>query len=170
MKNYSGMPRALTVLACVVLILLSACMTKPPEDLLAEEVTWVPFHSETMGITLKVPKEWTASLLDHHEGVIFRQQGYPVLMIVLMGEGQSSQQGLWADFQGQSTGLETLSGQSAQRYAYDHPDIIFVMPTISWVIPWRGQYLELAFRTSNSEPSPIQRAILDGLVLSGPVS
>ncbi len=169
MKTCLRFPAVLPVMSCLVLLLLAACTSESPALLSPEQVTWVPYQSDTMGISLNVPKSWTVSE-DDQDGVIFRQEGYPVLVITLLDEERSESRGLWARYKDQATGSDTVSGQTAHRYAYVHQDVIFFMPTISWVIPWRGQFLELAFRTGNNEPEPLQRMILDGLLLAAPDS
>ena len=168
MRNDSTISVLRFIVAGTIALFMSACMTKPPEAPLPEEVTWVSYQSAEMGFSIEIPIGWKAEHDEHIGGVIFRQDGYPVLLITLLDEQASARRGLWADHQDKSIGTDTIAGLTAQRYAYPHPDIVFVMPTIAWVLPWQEKNLEIAFRTSLNEPAPLHQAILNSLQLDIP--
>jgi hypothetical protein len=140
-----------------------ACRGEPPMHPDLAGIEWRNYSSEFMGFDLEIPYFYSDHPEDDGESVIFRMDGYPVLMISLLGRDRADQRGLWADHSPVATGL--LAARPADHYVYDHHDGPFVMRTISWVVPWRGKFLEFALRTEASVPDPVQQHMLDSFKL-----
>jgi hypothetical protein len=141
-----------------LIALLTGCTSEAPEPLELSSINWMRYSSVELGVELRVPDTWSIEEHEDDSGVIFRQDGYPVLAISLLDENQARERGLWADHE--PIGEDIFMGQPAQSYRYDHQDVLYILPTLSWVIPWRSRFLEVAFRTSKDQVDITQQAIL----------
>jgi hypothetical protein len=154
-----------TPMLVLSILLLAACRGKPPEHPELDSVQWRSYANEAIGFRMTIPDCYSVQEDTGAPDVIFRSDGYPVMMVTLLGKDRADRRGLWADHEPVAT--EMLDGRPANRYEYDHHDGPFIMHTLSWVMPWRGQFLELALRTEASVPDALQQRMLDSFELHG---
>jgi len=148
--------------ATLILLGLSCCHGNPPEHPGLTTVKFTKYSNDTLGFSVEIPSFYSVNE-DGQDTVIFRMDGYPVLMVNLLTEKRAEKRGLWARSAVHSAG--SLSGMPAKHYRYDHFDGPFAMHTISWVVPWQRKYLEFALRTNATEPDSVQQHIKDSFQL-----
>ena len=146
-----------------LLLLLTACTSEPPDFPEMSSINWMRFASPELGVELRIPDTWSIEEYEDGSSVIFKQEGYPVMMISLLDEKEAHDQGLWAI--SEPLGEDIFIGKPSRQYRYDHQDTLYIFPTLSWVIPWRSRFLEVAFRTRNPQVDNTQQAILGSLNL-----
>jgi len=141
-------PKILTVLTVIAGSLLPAigCTTPDPTEPESGTFEWVTYENGAAGFALDVPSVYTADAQADGHTVLFRvDRGVPV-KVYWTTEAESEGHGLW--FGHTPVGEIVLSGLEGQSYEYIHCDGPFCSPMKSYVVPLRGRFLALEFRSS----------------------
>ena len=150
----------------VVLLLCTACIGSPATPAMAE-TGWATYSHSDLDWTLEYPDVYSTDDFDKGSSVAFRYDGPPAIRVSWLSEEEGRNRGLWFDHN--PVGEITLGGLEGLRYSYIHTDGPFGSPTRSWVVPYRGKYLALEFRTENVELNDVQRRTLESFSLNGSV-
>lgn len=151
----------LTRVLGVLSFMVGACRGTPPPPPLAGEVQWKAYSNAVVGYSLEVPDVYDPRAAHAGKDVLFRYQGYPVLVVNYIDEAEGKSRGLWPGHE--RAGEIELAGRSGNKYVYDHYDGPSSMRTVSYVVEHRGKFLGLEFRTTLDAPDAIQERIVESL-------
>lgn len=141
--------------------LVAGCGAEPPEPPVAFQ--WTFWANPDIGYSLDVPDVYKAEMEDGGRSVLFRWRGRVPVKIYLSGMADAEQRGLWVGHEPAAEIL--LGGQAGLRYDYDHCDGPFCSRMAAFVIPWKGEWLALEFRTG-AVLNEVNQAILESFALS----
>ncbi len=154
---------AMNSVAVLFLVLLSSgCRAPGPDPVDTTRAGSIPFHHAGLGLSLEYPDAWTVQADDAGEDICFRMNETPAVWIHHLSREEAEQRGLWARHEPQGEGL--LDGRTAERYDYDHQDMLSVSRTVSWVVEYRDRYLAIEFREMDEN---LQQQILASIRLDG---
>jgi len=107
---------------------------------------------------MEIPDDYKADVESGGHAVLFRaERGVPV-KVYWTTEADSGDRGLW--FGEKPVGPTILAGREGQLFDYLHCDGPFCSRMKSYVIPFRGRYLALEFR-SGGTLHEVNRRILE---------
>lgn len=157
-RRAGWIPVALTAGA----LFFQGCLSAPDTPQ-AGTFEWKSYRNERMGVSLEYPgayepDEWAAGA-----DVAFRLKGAPAIRLTFRTEEDALHHGLWAEHQPVSD--VTFAGRAGKRYEYNHYDGPFGSPVLAFVIPYKGKYLALEFRTTNTELDDVQRRMLESVTV-----
>ena len=142
----------------------TACNSTPPEHPALDEVRWATYTNAEVGYTLEYPDFYRIDDRGKPKDVMFRFDGYPVLVINWVSEKEGRSRGLWPGHEPVRT--VELAGLEGKKYIYRHYDGPFSMRTISFVVEHRGRLLGIEFRT-NCPLDPIHLYIIESFRFTG---
>jgi hypothetical protein len=108
------------------------------------------------GYTMDVPDRYTPH--ETRGSVLFRDDGRVPLKVYFITEEEGRGRGLW--FGEESIGEIRRAGRAGRGYDYSHCDGPLCSRMRSYVIPLRGKFLALEFR-SDGELNEVSRRILE---------
>ena len=146
-------------LYAILAIVIVSCATTAPMLPSAADLQWTSFHSERLGITLEIPKEFVAQ--EYDGDLFFRYADHLALRITLSTPEEARRRGLWPS--SPPVGNVTVAGQSAVEYFYDHYDGPIYDHYVAFVFAHRGQSLAIAFHSEQNELNSTQQRIVDSL-------
>jgi hypothetical protein len=165
-EKLAALAAALVLVGLIVAGAVVSCARESTASLSAEEATWTTYTNAKLGYTLAYPD----ALAPYERGpeVLFRAPGplpfrtrftgaVPVL-VRWEDEAEGRSRGAW--FGSEPAGEITLGGVAGERYVYVHHDGPTSDPTVAYVIPFRGKFLALEFRTAG-DLDPVQQRILE---------
>ncbi len=141
-------PTRLILISAIAGSLLPAigCTMSDPAEPETGTFEWSTYESNTVGFALEYPDVYEAETQEDGNAVLFRaDRGVPV-KVYWTTEAEAEGHGLWF---GESSIEEiTLAGIEGQLYEYAHCDGPLCSTMKSYVVPWRGRFLALEFRSS----------------------
>ena len=139
-------------ITCVIILLVSGCSAGIEPTVF----NWVAYENQNLGYRLKVPNAYAIT----QSGDFYVRFSYgfrsPVI-IRYTDESEAANKGLWFGTSPVEPG--SLGGIEGQIYAYTHYDGPVGARMVSYVVPYRGKYLALEFRTDGA-PDDIQKQVL----------
>jgi len=150
------LPAALTAGA----LFFQGCLGAPDTPR-AGTFAWKTYRNERMGVTLEYPDAYKPDAWAPDVDVAFRLNGAPAIRLTLRTEEDALHHGLWAEHK--PVAGVTFAGRAGKRYEYNHYDGPFGSPVLAFVIPHKGKYLALEFRTTNKDLDEVQRRMLDSV-------
>jgi hypothetical protein len=148
------------LLSCIA---LAACGAPP--HLAAGSFGWASYVDPAIGVSLWYPDVYAPQAASDGSYVPFRYGRFTPLIIRFVDEKDGKQRGLW--FGSVPTGAIQVGGIVGQEYIYTHYDGPFGARMIACVVPWKGKYLGIEFRT-NGDLDSAQQEILRRVALSNP--
>ena len=153
---WHGLPAVLV--SCIALASCGA-----PPHLAAGSFGWAQYSDPTLGLTLSYPDVYKPQAAGDGSYVAFRYGRFTPLIIRFVNETDGKQRGLW--FGSTSAGAIDIGGIAGQEYVYTHYDGPFGARMIACVVPWKGKYMGIEFRTTGAL-DPVQEEILRRVALS----
>jgi hypothetical protein len=155
-----GAPAAVSALmfACLA---FTACGAPP--HLQPGSFGWADYAVPALGLALSYPDVYVPQA-EGDAYVAFRHGRFMPLIIRFVDEADGRQRGLW--FGHPAVNAIDVGAIAGQEYVYTHYDGPFGARMIACVIPWKGKYLALEFRT-NEDLDAVQQEILKRAALSG---
>ena len=157
-KAIAGLAAGAMTLAILV---LSACAAPP--HLVPGTFGWAQYTDPSLGLTVSYPDSYTPRVEGDGSYVAFRSGRFTPLIIRFVDEADGRKRGLW--FGHPAAGAVVIGNIEGQQYMYRHYDGPFGVRMVACVIPWRGKYLALEFRT-DGELDPVQDEVLRRAVLA----
>ena len=148
------LPLAAGMCACV---LLFGCNSSKHPRLDPTSVNWVTYDNSSVGYRVPYPDVYTPSASDNGAYVAFRYHRYTPLLVRCVDEQEGKRRGLW--FGSAPAEKIQLGGVGGKKYIYTHYDGPFGARMIAYVIPFKGRFLGLEFRT-DTNLDPVQQVIL----------
>lgn len=149
--------------ALLISIGLLGCRSEaPPAPAASVELS--TYHGRDLDVSVAYPSTFTPD--ERGPEVVFRNGGAPAIRIVWVTEEEADDRGLWAGHQGAPA---TIAGRAGMVYDYDHRDFERFTRTISYVVPYRGRWLGLEFRTDEPELPEAYQRVLESLQLEAEV-
>jgi hypothetical protein len=142
------LPARLILISAITGSLLPAIGCTMPDPVEPETGTfeWATYENNTVGFSLEYPGVYVAETQEDGNAVLFRaERGVPV-KVYWTTEAEAEGNGLW--FGKTPIGEVTLAGVAGQLYEYAHCDGPLCSTMKSYVVPWRGRFLALEFRSS----------------------
>lgn len=142
-----------------------ACTTPDPPSPAVGTFEWIAYQNDTVGFALEVPSSYRANIkADGHAWLFRGERGVPV-KIYWTTALESKGHGLWF---GEPPVREiALAGHNGQLYEYSHCDGPFCSRMKSYVVPLRGRFLALEFRSSGPLDD-VNQHILDSFHIADP--
>jgi len=127
-------------------LLAIGCTMPDPAEPEAGTFEWSLYENNSVGFALEYPDVYEAETEEDGNAVLFRgERGVPV-KVYWTTETEAEGHGLWF---GETPVAEvTLAGLEGQLYEYTHCDGPLCSTMKSYVVPWRGRFLSLEFRSS----------------------
>ncbi len=156
----------LALLLGVLGFALAGCARESTATVHADEVGWRTYINKQLGYRLEYP-DYLAPY-DHGPEVIFRTPGPLPFRTPFTGsvpalvrwetEEEGRSRGAW--FGADPAGEVTFGGRTGTKYVYVHHDGPSADPTVAYVVPFRGKYLGVEFRTGG-ELDAVQQRMLE---------
>jgi hypothetical protein len=153
-----------TLLPISFCVILGACGFRAPPSIDPDAVGWLTYTDTSLGISVPYPDIYRVESSDDGSYVAFRHRSFTPMIIRFVDEQDGRQRGLW--FASKPAGESLLGGVPAQRYIYKHYDGPFGARMIAYVIPYKGKYLGMEFR-SNGGLDRAQEKILAQVKITG---
>lgn len=147
-----------------MLLNLLSCRVTPPENPDINSVKWAKYSNPKLSCSLEYPDGYTIQEDHDKNGVLFRYDGSPVLLLRYTDEHEGRNHGLW--FGHEAVEDIKLGEKSGQKYVYDHYDGPVYSRTVSYVIEYRDRFLGLEFRIDKKELDDVQRHILESFAVT----
>jgi len=146
------------MLSCLALFLFGCCKEDVPplSEQQPDRLQWVSYTHPAISYTLRYPDIFMAE--EEKAGSVFFRYGCGVPVVVrFLDEKEGRRRGAWYGHEP----LEDiqLSGRAGKKYIYEHNDGPFSIRTVAYVVPYRGKYLGLEFRTPG-ELNEVQQHVL----------
>lgn len=164
---------ALGVALTMAALGLAGCYGGTTVTVGADEVGWRTYTNRKLGYSVSHPDALEPQ--EHGAEVLFRGAGPLGLHLPFVGgvpalvrwegEAEGRRRGAW--FGTEPAGPITLDGVAGLKYVYVHHDGPSPAPTIAYVVPFRGKFLALEFR-SDGDIDRVQQRMLDSFRLGGP--
>ena len=149
-----------------VILAIGCTMPDPPEPE-AGTFEWATYENGTVGFVLEFPNTYRAETQEGGYSVLFRtDRGVPV-KVYWTTEEESKGHGLW--FGKTPIGEISLARHAGHLYEYTHCDGPLCSTMKSYVVPLRGRYLALEFRSAG-RLHDVNRRILDSFQIGAPAT
>lgn len=145
-------------------VLTSCCRENVPPLAMQQpdQLAWVSYTHSTLPYSLRYPDLFTVD--EEKGGSVFFRYGCGVPTVVRFhDEKEGRRRGAW--FGHEPVEDIQLNGHAGKKYIYDHNDGPFSVRTVAYVVPFRGKFLGLEFRTPG-ELNAVQKRILEAFVIS----
>jgi len=141
-----------------VAALVQGCVGAPDTPR-AGTFEWAAYANEAIGISLEYPDAYKVEERSGGRDVSFKLGRSHAIRLSLLSAEEGKNRGLWFD-RAPAADVD-FAGRPGKRYEYIHGDGPFGSPVLSFVIPHRGRWLALEFRTMNTDLDAVQRRILE---------
>lgn len=150
--------------AGVLPALLAGCQAKAPTPPDAAAVEWRDYVDRELQVAFAYPADFDVKR--QGDDVVLRSGGKPAIRLIWVDAERGRKRGLWF---GNPYTPATVAGVKGERYEYEHYDGPVRSRTISYVIPYRGRWLGLEFRTDAARlPAAYERVLESLRVDAGP--
>ena len=141
-------PKRLTVLTAIAGSLLPAvgCTTPDPIEPESGTFEWVTYENGAVGFALDIPRVYTADTQADGYAILFHADRAVPIKVYWPTEAEAEGHGLW--FGHTPVAEIVLAGLDGRLYEYKHCDGPFCSPMKSYVVPLRGRFLALEFRSA----------------------
>ncbi len=156
------MKKFICPLILIVAITHIACNSEPPENPPLNSINWIEYTHPQLGYFIRYPDNY--SIHENDSDVLFRLDGYPVVVINYVTRQEARDRGLWIKHKP----VESLSVDNIhwQKFVYNHYDGPFGMRTVTYATTFREKWLGLEFRTSG-ELDEVHMEIMNSLKFPG---
>lgn len=120
------------------------------------DVELVEYRNPNVGYSVLRPA--VCRIHEYEGGTIFRYDGAPIMCVNFETEDGAKRRGLWAKHD--PVAEADLGGRRGEKFRYDHYDGPIFMRTLSYVVPHKGKYVALEFRSRGGTITELQDAII----------
>ena len=149
---------ALIPVFAALFLLVAGCTSPDPPEPEIGTFEWSSYENGTVGFALEFPSVYRAVTEADGRVVLFRTKRSVPVKVYWTTENESKGHGLW--FGEIPVGNIVLAGHEGVLYEYSHCDGPFCSRMKSYVVPLRGRFLALEFRSSGAL-NEVNRHILD---------